>query len=71
LFDIEDQSVQLFLKDFEKTILCPDKTYTFSYMFRNDFQLFRKGFIRQCVSMKNAMGRNDVQCPFIHQSYKT
>ena len=60
-----------FLMHFEKTIPCPDKIYTFSYMSKNYFQIFWKGFTHQCMSMKNAMRRNDVQCPFIHQSCKT
>jgi len=39
-------------------------------MFQNYFQISWKGFTRQYMPMKNANGRNDVQCPFIHQSCK-
>jgi len=36
-------------------------------MFQNYFQKLWKGFIRQCMSMKNTKGKNDVQRPFIHR----
>ena len=42
LFNTEDQSIH-FYKTFENSP-SPDKTYTFSFVFRNCFQVFWKGF---------------------------
>jgi len=56
-----------FTKHFENTRSCSDKIY----MFQNYFQIFWKGFTRQCMSTKSTRARNDVQCPFIHQGCKT
>jgi len=61
----------IFKKQFEKTSPYPDKIHTFSYVFENYFQVFWKGLICQCTSMKNTRNRNDVRCSFVHHSCKT
>ena len=73
LFDIITLKINqfIFIKHFEKTSPCDDKIYKFNCMFRNCFRIFWKGCTRQCMVMKNTRARNDVQCPFIHQSCKT
>ena len=48
-----------------------EKIFTFSYVFQKYFQIFWKRLTSQSMSMKNTMGWNDVQCPFVHQSCKT
>jgi len=60
----------IFKKQLEKTSPWTDKIHTFSCVFQNYFQVFWKGLSCQSISMKN-MSRNDVQCPFVHWSYKT
>ena len=55
----------IFTKHFEKTSLCLDKIYTFSYMFQNSFQIFWKGFTLQCTAIKIIWGSNNVQFPFL------
>jgi len=50
----------IFKRQLEKASLCPDKIHTFSYMFQNYFQGFRKALTCQCKLSRN------VRCLFVH-----